>query len=51
MQLKTCLEKRRIKKDEEEYERSQLREKLDEEVWEDLEYNETDSDIIKPQES
>ena len=36
MQLGTAIEKRQIKKDEEAYERNQLREKLDEEVWEDL---------------
>ena len=36
MQLKTAIEKRQIRKDEKEYERNQLREKLDEEVWEDL---------------
>ena len=40
MQLKTCLEKRQNKLDEEEYERNLLRERLDEEVWEDLEYEE-----------
>ena len=36
MQLDTALEKRQIKKDEEEYLKNQLKEKLDEEVWEDL---------------
>ena len=44
MQLSTCIEKRKIRKDEEEYERNQLREKLDEEVWEDLEYEGDDND-------
>lgn len=38
MQLTTAIEKRKMRKDEKEYERSQLREKLDEEVWEDLTY-------------
>ena len=36
MQLNTAIEKRQIRKDEDEYEINQLREKLDEEVWEDL---------------
>ena len=40
MQLNTALEKRQIRIDEEEYERTQLREKLDEEVWEDLKFDE-----------
>ena len=40
MQLGTAIEKRKIRKDENEYERNQLREKLDEEVWEDLVYEE-----------
>ena len=35
-QLNTAIEKRQIRKDEDEYEINQLREKLDEEVWEDL---------------
>ena len=40
MQLKTALEKRQTRIDEEEYEKAQLREKLDEEVWEDLKFDE-----------
>ena len=49
MQLNTAIEKRQIKKDEDEYERSQLREKLDEEVWEDLIFEEedTNNDMIE----
>ena len=41
MQLKTALEKRQTRIDEEEYEKAQLREKLDEEVWEDLKFDES----------
>ena len=41
MQLSTALEKRQIRIDEEEYERMQLREKLDDEVWEDLKFDES----------
>ena len=44
MQLSTACEKRQLKREEEEYERNQLREKLDEEVWEDLEYEGDDND-------
>ena len=40
MQLNTALEKRQIRIDEEEYEKEQLREKLDDEVWEDLKFDE-----------
>ena len=40
MQLSTAIEKRQIRIDEEEYEKSQLKEKLDEEVWEDLKFEE-----------
>ena len=40
MQLSTAIEKRQIRIDEEEYEKNQLREKLDEEVWEDLTFDE-----------
>ena len=36
MQLGTAIEKRKTKKEEKEYQRAQLKEKLDEEVWEDL---------------
>ena len=36
----TAIEKRQIRIDEEEYEKSQLKEKLDEEVWEDLKFEE-----------
>ena len=39
MQLKTALEKRQTKIDEEEYEKAQIREKLDAEVWEDLQFD------------
>ena len=45
MQLSTAFVRRQIKMEEEEYERNQLREKLDEEVWEDLEYEEGDTFI------
>jgi hypothetical protein len=48
MQLSTAIEKRQLRKDEEEYEKNQLREKLDEEVWEDLEYEEDDdNDLVE----
>ena len=48
MQLNTSIEKRQIKKDEDEYERTQLREKLDEEVWEDLVFEEDgNNDMIE----
>ena len=40
MQLNTAIEKRQIIIDEEEYEKEQLREKLDDEVWEDLKFDE-----------
>ena len=40
MQLNTAIEKRQIRIDEEEYEKEQLREKLDDEVWEDLKFDE-----------
>ena len=40
MQLSTAIEKRQIRIDEEEYEKAQLKEKLDEEVWEDLKFEE-----------
>ena len=40
MQVNTALEKRQIRIDEEEYEKEQLREKLDDEVWEDLKFEE-----------
>ena len=39
MQLSTAIEKRQIRLDEEEYEKNQLKEKLDDEVWEDLEFD------------
>ena len=47
MQLGTAIEKRQLRKDEKEYEKNQLREKLDEEVWEDLVYEENDNDSIE----
>jgi palmitoyltransferase len=51
MQLSTACEKRQLRREEEEYERNQLREKLDEEVWEDLVYegddNESESDLVE----
>ena len=34
------IEKRQLRKDEIEYEKNQMREKLDEEVWEDLTFDE-----------
>ena len=46
MQLSTAIERRQDKKEEKEYERNQLREKLDEEVWEDLEYEEGDDNEL-----
>ena len=47
MQLNTAVEKRQLRRDEEEYERNQLREKLDEEVWEDLVYEENDNEVVE----
>ena len=44
MQLKTFREKKQIRIDEEEYEKDQLRERLDEEVWEDLVIEEVDEE-------
>ena len=46
MQLKTAMEKRQLRKDEKEYEKAQLREKIDEEVWEDLVLEE-DTDSVE----
>ena len=46
MQLKTAMEKRQLRKDEKEYEKAQLREKIDEEVWEDLVFEE-DTDSVE----
>ena len=46
MQLSTAIEKRQLRKDEEEYKKNQIREKLDEEVWEDLEYEGDDNDSV-----
>ena len=46
MQLNTAIVRRQLKIDEEEYEKNQLREKLDEEVWEDLEYEEDETSSI-----
>ena len=46
MQLSTAIEKRQIRIDEEEYEKNQLKEKLDEEVWEDLTFEE-DSKLLE----
>ena len=43
MQLSTAIEKRQTRIDEEEYEKNQLKEKLDEEVWEDLLFEEEPS--------
>ena len=40
MQLSTAIEKRQLRRDEEEYEKNQIKEKLDEEVWEDLKFDE-----------
>ena len=40
MQLNTAIEKRQIRIDEEEYEKEQMKEKLDDEVWEDLKFEE-----------
>lgn len=47
MQLCSAIEKRQIRKDEKEYQKAQLKERLDEEVWEDLEYEEEDTDSIE----
>ena len=47
MQLNTAVEKRQLRRDEEEYERNQLREKLDEEVWVDLVYEENDNEVVE----
>ena len=40
MQLSSAIEKRQIRIDEEEYEKNQLKERLDDEVWEDLIFEE-----------
>ena len=42
IQLSTAIKRRQIKKEEKEYERNLLRQQLDEEVWEDLVYEEDD---------
>ena len=47
MQIGSAIEKRQIKKDEKEYQKTELKERLDEEVWEDLEYEEEDSDAAE----
>jgi hypothetical protein len=47
MQLSSALEKRQIRRDEEEYEKNQMREKLDEEVWEDLTFNNDEQPSIE----
>ena len=45
MQLSTAIEKRQLRRDEEEYEKNQIKEKLDEEVWEDLKFDEEQPSI------
>jgi len=47
MQLCSAIEKRQIRKDEKEYEKTELKGRLDEEVWEDLEYEEEDDDALE----
>ena len=47
MQLSTALEKRQLRKDEIEYEKNQMREKLDEEVWEDLTFDNEEQPSIE----
>ena len=47
MQLNSAIEKRQIKKDEKEYQKNELKERLDEEVWEDLEYEEADTESVE----
>ena len=47
MQLSTAIEKRQLRKDEIEYEKNQMREKLDEEVWEDLTFDNEEQPSIE----
>jgi len=47
MQIGSAIEKRQIKKDEKEYQKTELKERLDEEVWEDLEYEEEDAEAAE----
>ena len=47
MQFDNAIEKRQLRKDEEEYEKNQLRKKLDEEVWEDLIFEEDEGDKVE----
>ena len=47
MQLQTAIERRQMKKDEKEYEKNLLKEKLDEEVWEDLDFDDDNNDIVE----
>ena len=47
MQIGSAIEKSQIKKDEKEYQKTELKERLDEEVWEDLEYEEEDAEAAE----
>jgi len=42
MQLSSAIERREMRKEEKEYQKNLIKERLDEEVWEDLEYEEED---------
>ena len=42
MQLSSAIEKRKMKKEEMEYQKNLIKQRLDEEVWEDLEFEEDD---------
>ena len=44
MQLSTALERKKLQKEEIEYEKNQLRQKLDDEIWEDLTYEDEEDD-------
>ena len=46
-QCSTAIEKRQLRIDEEEYEKNQIKEKLDEEVWEDLTFNNDEKPSIE----
>ena len=44
MQLSTAIERKKLQKEEIEYEKNQLRQKLDDEIWEDLTYEDEEDD-------
>ena len=45
MQLASAIERRQMRKEEKEYQKNLIKERLDEEVWEDLEYEEEDDKL------